>query len=354
MKRIDIRTPDAWRSFDFWKFMIALVFPLVLTGAWYSRQAPPMSACCGTGVAATAATPIAPVAAPAALVAPEVEFATAGGKVTLRGKIASQETREVLAGEARQVFGAENVVDKLEVVAGRGPLAWIGSAKNVIGELRDMPAPASVIAGASVVTLSGIVESQGEKDIRGDRARQLFGKNVTIANGIAVRPPAPVSPILTPVSGANGMLRYTLPGGKEIEVAKDGLEAKLLGFITDKSAAIDNKLWFDFDRLSFDTASSNLTAQSKAQIATAAAILKAYPAVVIKIGGYTDNQGDADANLKLSDARAKRVMDEIVADGVASDRFESKGYGEEHPIGDNATAEGRAKNRRTSLSVRAK
>lgn len=352
MKRIDIRTPDAWRSFDLWKFLIALVFPIALALAWFAGLAAPGASCCGGGSVATKVPVVAP-AAPVAFVAPEVEFATANGKITVRGKVANQETREVLIGEARRAFGAENVIDKLEVLANRNALGWIASAKNVIGELRDMPSPASVVAGASVVTLSGVVESQGEKDLRGDRARQLFGNGVTIANGITVRP-APVSSVLAPVAGANGMLKYTLPGGAVIDVAKDGLEDKLLGFITNKNAAIDNKLWFDFDRLSFDTASSNLTAQSKAQIATSAAILKAYPAVQVKIGGYTDNQGDADFNLKLSDARAKRVMDEIVADGVTADRLESKGYGEEFPIGDNATADGRAKNRRTSLSVRAK
>lgn len=170
----------------------------------------------------------------------------------------------------------------------------------------------------------------------------------------AAAPAAPVSTQLVPVPGANGLMKYTLPGGATIEVAKDGLESKMLTFINTKDAAIDNKLWFDFDRLSFVTASSDLTPESKAQVAAAVAILKAYPAVSIKVGGYTDNQGNADANLKLSDDRANRVMSEMVAGGVAADRIEAKGYGEEHAIGDNATPEGRAKNRRTSLSIRTK
>ena len=156
------------------------------------------------------------------------------------------------------------------------------------------------------------------------------------------------------MAGENGMVKYTLPGGAVIEAGKDGLESKLLTFIGNKDAAIDNKLWFDFDHLSFVTASSDLTPESKAQVTTVIAILKAYPAVTAKIGGYTDNQGDADANTKLSESRAKRVMDEMVAGGIGADRLESKGYGDQFPIGDNATPEGRAKNRRTSLSVRSK
>lgn len=169
--------------------------------------------------------------------------------------------------------------------------------------------------------------------------------------------PAPANAVtaaLVSAPGANGMIKYTLPGGAVIEVAKDGLEAKLLSFISNKDAAIDKGLWFDFDRLSFVTASSELTPESKEQVAAAVAILKAYPAVTVKVGGYTDNQGDADANLKLSEARAQRVMERMVVGGVAADRIEAKGYGVEHPIGDNATPEGRAKNRRTSLSVRSK
>jgi outer membrane protein OmpA-like peptidoglycan-associated protein len=165
---------------------------------------------------------------------------------------------------------------------------------------------------------------------------------------------APASTQLVPVPGANGLVKYTLPGGASIEVAKDGLESKMLTFINTKDAAIDNKLWFDFDRLSFVTASSDLTPESKAQVSSAVAILKAYPAVSVKIGGYTDNQGNPDANLKLSDQRANRVMEEMVAGGVAPDRIEAKGYGDQHPVADNETAEGRAKNRRTSLSIRTK
>jgi outer membrane protein OmpA-like peptidoglycan-associated protein len=167
--------------------------------------------------------------------------------------------------------------------------------------------------------------------------------------------PAPAaSTALVAVPGANGLVKYTLPNGNVIEVSKEGLESKMLAFIGNKDAAIDNKLWFDFDRLSFVTASSDLTPESKAQVNTAVAILKAFPAVSVKLGGYTDNQGDPEANTKLSETRAKRVMDEMVADGIAADRMEAKGYGDQFPIGDNATPEGRAKNRRTSLSIRSK
>ncbi len=85
-----------------------------------------------------------------------------------------------------------------------------------------------------------------------------------------------------------------------------------------------------------------------------AAILKAYPKVKIKLGGYTDNTGDAAANLQLSDQRAKNVMAELEKLGVDPSRLEAEGYGDEHPVADNNTEEGRQLNRRISLRVTAK
>jgi OOP family OmpA-OmpF porin len=153
---------------------------------------------------------------------------------------------------------------------------------------------------------------------------------------------------------APALARIALAGGPEIEAASDGVETKIVNFINDANAAIDNKLWFNFDRLTFETGSTSLTSESKTQIDNVVAILNAYPAVKIKIGGYTDNTGDAQANLELSGKRAVKVMEAIVAAGIAADRVEAEGYGDQFQIADNGTEEGRAQNRRTAVSVRAK
>jgi outer membrane protein OmpA-like peptidoglycan-associated protein len=168
-----------------------------------------------------------------------------------------------------------------------------------------------------------------------------------------VADPAP-APAAAPAAVASGLTKLALAGGREIEASASGVESQLLGFINDANAAIDNKKWFDFDRLNFETGSARLTSDSKAQVDNIAAILNAYPAVKIKIGGYTDNTGNPQSNLTLSDARAKSVRQALEAIGIAGDRLEAEGYGDQHPIADNATAEGRAKNRRISVSVRAK
>ena len=169
--------------------------------------------------------------------------------------------------------------------------------------------------------------------------------------------PAPAPQVAEPAPAAAAtaaMTKLALAGGGEIEASGTGVESQLLAFITDANAAIDKTKWFDFDRLNFETGSAKLTADSKAQVDNMAAILKAFAAVKIKIGGYTDNSGNPDGNLELSDARAKTVREALEGLGIAADRLESEGYGDQFAIADNATAEGRAKNRRISVSVRAK
>ena len=153
---------------------------------------------------------------------------------------------------------------------------------------------------------------------------------------------------------AAGFTRIGLAGGTDIEAATDGVEGKIIAFINDPGAVIDKTVWFNFDRLTFETGSTTLTAESKAQIDNVVAILNAYPAVKVKIGGYTDNVGDPQANLDLSGNRATKVMEAIVRGGIAADRVEAEGYGDQFPVADNATDEGRALNRRTSVSIRAK
>jgi OOP family OmpA-OmpF porin len=152
-------------------------------------------------------------------------------------------------------------------------------------------------------------------------------------------------------SALGDFFKTKLPDGVELNIPRFGIENKLISFLGDSSKPVDTTTWFNFDRLLFDTGKATLQPSSQEQLGNIAAILKAYPNVHVKLGGYTDNTGDAAANVALSDARAKNVMDALVAAGVDPSRLESKGYGDQYPVGDNATEEGRAQNRRIALLV---
>jgi outer membrane protein OmpA-like peptidoglycan-associated protein len=148
-------------------------------------------------------------------------------------------------------------------------------------------------------------------------------------------------------------LKVALPGGVNIDVPKGSLEDKIVTFIQSKDT-VSKTLWFDFDRLTFETGKAILKPESEAQLKNAVAIMQAFPKVKIKIGGYTDNVGKPEANLKLSGDRAKNVMQEMVKRGVAAARMTAEGYGDKNPVASNDTEAGRAQNRRISISVREK
>ena len=150
------------------------------------------------------------------------------------------------------------------------------------------------------------------------------------------------------------LFRRTLPGGYSLEVADGGVERRLIGFIENPDQVPDETSWFDFDRLLFETGSATLKPASRAQLRDVAEILKAYPGVAVKIGGYTDSTGDPAANLGLSEARAISVMNELVGLGIAPERIEAEGYGDAHPVASNDTEAGRAQNRRIALRVTAR
>jgi outer membrane protein OmpA-like peptidoglycan-associated protein len=141
-----------------------------------------------------------------------------------------------------------------------------------------------------------------------------------------------------------------LPGNIDLRIPEYGVEGRLLAFIQTSPTA-NTETWFDFDRLVFDTNSATLRPESQEQLQNIAAILKAYPNVRVKIGGYTDSTGDPDANLRLSQARANSVTADLARLGVSSDRMEAQGYGAQYPVADNSTEEGRARNRRISIRV---
>ena len=152
--------------------------------------------------------------------------------------------------------------------------------------------------------------------------------------------------------GAMGELK--LADGSTIQVPANGVEHRLVAFLDDKSKLVDKTTWFSLDRLLFHTGTSTLLPASQQQLGNVVAILKAYPAVKLKLGGYTDDRGNAAMNLKLSGERAAAIKAQVAAAGIEAARLESEGYGKEHPIASNATAEGRQQNRRVDVRVTAK
>jgi len=101
----------------------------------------------------------------------------------------------------------------------------------------------------------------------------------------------------------------------------------------------------------FENASATLLRDSTAALDRVAADLKKYPQLEIEVQGYTDSVGSAEYNLRLSQQRADAVRGYLIEQGVRTVQVLARGYGEADPVADNATAAGRAQNRRVMMSV---
>jgi len=102
----------------------------------------------------------------------------------------------------------------------------------------------------------------------------------------------------------------------------------------------------------FALGSSELNYEGKAVLDEIAQVLKSYPTTYLEIAGHTCNIDTFTFNQGLSEARAKAVRQYLITkQGVSPSRLTAKGYGENEPIADNATEEGRAKNRRVEIRV---
>jgi outer membrane protein OmpA-like peptidoglycan-associated protein len=171
--------------------------------------------------------------------------------------------------------------------------------------------------------------------------------------------PAPVMDTVkaeAPKIGIRESLKVKLPDGTELDAYKGGIEDALVTCLNDAACAPGKDRWFDFDNINFEVGSAKLTAESDAQIRNIAAILKAYPKAMIKIGGYTDKTGDSTANLKLSQDRADAVLAAIkTAGGSAAQLLGAEGYGSAFAkVPADASDEARRTDRRISVSLREK
>jgi K(+)-stimulated pyrophosphate-energized sodium pump len=146
-----------------------------------------------------------------------------------------------------------------------------------------------------------------------------------------------------------------LKGGKKISIGEGSQLYQLYNSVKQKDQKIlDPNNWYTIENLYFETGSSDLKANSEAQLLNLVEILTAYPDLKIKLGGYTDNSGNDESNQKLSNLRAQTAKLKLLELGIAADRVEAEGYGSQHPVcAANDTDECKAKNRRIDVRVTA-
>jgi len=110
------------------------------------------------------------------------------------------------------------------------------------------------------------------------------------------------------------------------------------------SKVVLNNIFFDYDK-------ATLRSESIAELDRLVNLLKNSSSLKIQISGHTDNKGSADYNQKLSENRAKSVVDYLIEKGINKDRLQYKGYGFANPVAPNDTEDGRQLNRRTEFEI---
>jgi outer membrane protein OmpA-like peptidoglycan-associated protein len=172
----------------------------------------------------------------------------------------------------------------------------------------------------------------------------------------AVTPPPPDTVVKTEtIVITKEPLKVTLPNGVVLEAYKGGIEDLLVAFLNDPAAQPGKDNWFDFNELNFEFGTAKIVPDSRKEVDNIVQILKAFPNAKIKLGGYTDKVGDEAANKKLSGERAQAVAAALTEAGVGAQVEGAEGYGSEfakYPA--TAPEEDRIKDRRVSVSVRAK
>ena len=101
----------------------------------------------------------------------------------------------------------------------------------------------------------------------------------------------------------------------------------------------------------FDTGKATLRSESNKELDELADFMSRQKALVIEVGGYTDNVGSDADNLKLSQARAEAVRNYLIKKGIGQDRIQAKGFGSADPVAPNDTPAGKQQNRRTEVHI---
>lgn len=172
----------------------------------------------------------------------------------------------------------------------------------------------------------------------------------------------------TGISDATGSYKIQLPGVKTygIEIVAKGY-LLYLDVVDVKTAAFDDIILRNFElekvevgakvilkNIFFEFGKSTLKPESYDELDNVIKLLENNETLRIEISGHTDNVGSHSSNQRLSEARAKAVVDYLVKKDISKSRLEYKGYAFDQPIAPNNTEEGRAQNRRVEFKILSK
>ncbi|NQV05782.1 OmpA family protein [bacterium] len=260
------------------------------------------------GLIAVAAPVTTTTEAPVAAIAGFSLATTADGGAVLIGTVPTPEDADAIADAASAVYG-DSVDSQLVIDASTGSPPWLTGLPDAIRGLRGVAEPSLEISDESA-TVGGTVASEAR---------------------------------IATVMGGLGALGMPVENNLSVAGAPDAATASSLE--TELNAAVSDA------SILFATGSTEIATEGSVLLDRLARLINRNPGARIQISGHTDDVGDPDGNLALSQARADSVANYLIDAGVDPVQVTAIGFGETQPIADNSTEEGQAANRRIEFTV---
>lgn len=227
------------------------------------------------------------------------------GKLVAAGTVPDEAARAAILGRLRELYGAANVVDRLEVGGVVPPPGWADNMTRLLsGRLRQVHGGRLEVSGTRVA-------------LKGTVANEALRQQVVSEMAGALNPTYTIDNALMVGGGGQGVLDKTL-ANRVVE---------------------------------FETASARLTPAGSRILDEMAEAIKRIGTPRLQLIGHTDGNGRREANLELSLARANSVRNYLIEKGIPADSLAASGAGPDRPLGSNDTAEGRARNRRIEFRL---
>ena len=240
-----------------------------------------------------------------AFLALTISLAASAEPIVIEGAVPNEATKNAILSKMYAVYGADQVVDKIQVRAVSAPNGWSESVTNVIHpDLKKI--------------------KQGKLSVRGTKV-ELSGK---LSN----------QPDIQPIT-ANFESLVKAPYGLNTQLSVNQAEQKII------DNALKNRI------IEFESGSSILTQSGRQILDEMALALHKVGGKKVKVIGHTDSSGDAAKNLTLSQERATAVKTYLIGKNILADNLSIEGMGSNKPVADNSTLEGRKKNRRIEFEV---
>jgi len=228
------------------------------------------------------------------------------GKVVVSGMVPDEASRAAVLGRLRELYGAENIVDRLEVGGVVPPPNWTEYMTKMLGPGLKQVSNGQLRVNGTQIAIRGNVSNEA--------ARQQ------VASGMATA------------------LNPTYSIDNALVVAAKGAQNRLDDTLSNRT-------------IEFETGSATLTPKGKAILDEMRVVIKELGMPRLQVIGHTDSTGNRLANVGLSLARAGSVRDYLIERGVPAETLGAVGSGPDFPVASNDTAEGRAKNRRIEFRL---